>query len=672
MAAAMLGTTLLAGCGGGGGGDAPAPGAPVGTTPGTGTAPGAGTGTTPGTGATPGTGTGTGTGTTPGTGTATPPVTPGGGWLTLTPATASLVAFEGESTPFRITGVSSRTFDKPFNMAVIDSKGVIAPDMTVNAVSQLEYAAELRTAAGLAAGSHTSYLEVRLCEDAASTCSKPLPGSPWFVPVTVNVTPARQRLTLPASIELTVYEGEPAAFNLDAKANWSLPALANLFVVDDSGTLAQNALMAATGPDQYRAQLNTSSVLTPGQYSPELEVRACYDEPRICSKPVTGSPWRVPLKLTVRSGLNLTALSVLPGVAPWSTYNGNAAHTGYVPASFDPANFTRRWNRPERGVTTAHGPAIDNGRVFLITGARFGQWEVVAVNEATGDVAWRYDMGSLHRVNAPAAANGKVYVTSTGHQDSFFWVFDQATGQLVSKTALDSQWPNYQAPTVAGNMVYSNNGYYGGMVKFNSTTNLVEWRNTTLPQVDNWTPSIDANYAYAYLSNAVYAVDLATGNIAFSIANPGSSGYANAPAVVLDGKLGFVVQYGRMFGFDLQARAKIWETNGNIAGHPVLANGIVYSLGENGSQVDARATATGMLQWKSAPLGNASMNVVNERLLVTSNLVFASSSQATVAVDIATRQVVWTYPLGGELAISDRGVLYIVSAGGKVAAINLR
>jgi len=40
-------------------------------------------------------------------------------------------------------------------------------------------------------------------------------------------------------------------------------------------------------------------------------------------------------------------------------------------------------------------------------------------------------MSRLYNVNPPAAANGKVFVTSTGHEDSFLWVFDQATGQLM-------------------------------------------------------------------------------------------------------------------------------------------------------------------------------------------------------------------------------------------------
>lgn len=288
-----------------------------------------------------------------------PPVTPGGTWLTLTPGAVTVSAFEGESTGFRVTGVSSRTFDKPFNMAVIDSKGVVTTDMNITALSQYEYAVDLRTAPTLAVGSHTSYLQVRLCEDLPTVCSKPLPGSPWYVPVTVNVASpaqAQQRLTLmPAALDLVTYQGEPLSFEIVAQfAGASKPV--QLAVVDNAGILAQGAPMNQDGSSVYRARLSTSSVLTPGVHSAALEVHACYDDPRECRSPVSGSPWRVPTQVTVKAGVNLTTLAAIPGVAPWSTYNGNATHSGYVPASFDPASFTRRWNRPRQAPAPGRRP----------------------------------------------------------------------------------------------------------------------------------------------------------------------------------------------------------------------------------------------------------------------------------------------------------------------------
>jgi hypothetical protein len=166
----LVGAAVLSACGGGGG--------DAGSTTPTGTAsptPGTTTGTTPA----PGTGAGTGT--------TAPPVTPGGTWLTLTPSPVSLTVNKGESVAFDITARSSRTIAQNVNVGIIDSAGVITTDVRLNARSQLEYVATLHTAPKQTPGAYTTNLEVRLCEDAPLTCKMPLPGSPWYVPLTVTV-----------------------------------------------------------------------------------------------------------------------------------------------------------------------------------------------------------------------------------------------------------------------------------------------------------------------------------------------------------------------------------------------------------------------------------------------------------------------------------------------------
>ena len=61
-----------------------------------------------------------------------------------------------------------------------------------------------------------------------------------------------------------------------------------------------------------------------------------------------------------------------------------------------------------------------------------------------------------------------------------------------------------------------------------------------------------------------------------------------------------------------------------------------------------------------------------ETIIVTRNLAFVSSAEITQAVDLVTKKVVWSYPQGGKLAISARGVLYIFSDAGALVAVNLR
>lgn len=125
---------------------------------------------------------------------ATPIVTnPEGTWLTFDPAAPSVTQYEGEGVAVTVTATSSRTFTAPMNLAIIDPTGVITTQVSISAASQMAYAASLRTAAGLSVGTHTTTLEVRVCEDAPLTCAKPFPGSPWRVPLTVQVSRRRKR-----------------------------------------------------------------------------------------------------------------------------------------------------------------------------------------------------------------------------------------------------------------------------------------------------------------------------------------------------------------------------------------------------------------------------------------------------------------------------------------------
>jgi len=59
-------------------------------------------------------------------------------------------------------------------------------------------------------------------------------------------------------------------------------------------------------------------------------------------------------------------------------------------------------------------------------------------------------------------------------------------------------------------------------------------------------------------------------------------------------------------------------------------------------------------------------------VLVTKNLLFVSTADATYAVDIASRKQVWSYPVGGALALSSQGILFIAQDQGKLVAIGVK
>jgi hypothetical protein len=640
--AALLAAALVAGCGGGGGSS------------GSGSSTGGSAGAAPGT-------------------SGQPVANASGSWLTLTPGVVALKSYEGESIRFKVSATSSRTFDKPFNVAVVDSKGVVTRDMTLTKISDLQYAVELSTNAA-AAGTYSTDLELRLCEDDPLVCRTPLQGSPWKIPVTLTVataTQAKDRLKFtPAALDLVTYQGESLPFTLSANAVSPFTQPVKVGVVDTNGLLAAPGTMRELPAGQFSTVLNTASTLAAGEHSGSLEVRVCYDDPATCRSPVSGSPWQVPVKLAVKPAGNLTTLSTIASLSPWSTYNGTAGQNPYQPASFDPAAFTRRWNKQAGTGTVMSAPVVEDGRVFVLHSST-NKWELSATSEATGAELWRYDLGVGAGPNPLATGNGKLFVRTTGMGGSFLWAFDQASGQMLAKTLINPSPELHRAPTVIGDSVYMGNST--GFEKFNAATKQIEWRSAILFASGVWTPAVSGGYAYSLHFNSLFAVDTATGSAPFSFQNPAIADTSGvSKSLVVAGNLAVARVGVNLAAIDLQSRTLAWSAANSIVGQHVVADDTLYSLGENGMVLEARAAVTGVLQWKTGWLFGNSVDLEKARLIATSNLVFISSPTKTQAIDRTTHQVVWTYPFGGEVALSDRGVLYIASPGGNLYAINLR
>lgn len=608
------------------------------------------------------------------------PSNPEGAWLSFDPVAPSVSQYEGESVPVAVNATSSRTFSAPFNVAILDSKGVITTRVDLSSLSQLSYRATLRTSPSLSAGSHSTLLEVRVCEDDPRTCARPFPGSPWHLPLSVQVKPkadAAGRLTLSVpSVSVTTYPGEAESFNIEAQLNSELNGrMANIGLFDPASltvTPLSQSTMAQGGRYVFNVSTVTDKVLAAGTYTSDLQLRICQDAVATCELPVAGSPWIIPLTLTVKSAINLSPLQNVEGLGAWTTYQGNAAHTGFAAGSFDVAAFSRRWKiaAPGNYSQPYMSTAIDNGRVFYTRIVSGNRWELVSVSEDSGQIAWVVDMGTLSRVNSPAVGNGRVYVTSTGHQDSFLWVYDQASGALVQKLKMTSQWSRYSAPTVYGTDVYSIDGYHGGLSKYTDRSSSFNWSVPATIQ-DGWAPSTNGRFAYTYSTpdNHLLAFDVADGRLAFSIGEPYnfSTYFTAAPVVLADDQLGIVVS-GSLMAFDLATRKRAWVMSMASSGIPAVGNGTVYAFGANGTVLEAHDPKTGDLLWTSQNLGTESYSSV----IVTRNLAFVSSRSKTLAIDLGTRKVVWSYPLGGNLAISARGVLTILSDVGALAAVNLR
>ena len=180
-----------------------------------------------------------------------------------------------------------------------------------------------------------------------------------------------------------------------------------------------------------------------------------------------------------------------------------------------------------------------------------------------------------------------------------------------------------------------------------------------LPQYAEWTPAVDAQYAYSYVGGpgALFVADRLTGELAFQIndLNYDWHGYDMNLAPMLVGNNVYVIQDGRLINFDVAKRIVSWEFNRAYSGQPSYADGVLYAIASGSLTAIDPETGDELWSW-AAPAADQ----LNSTIIVTDTHIFISSASRTYAVDLATRSGVWSYAAGGHLALG-HNALYIAS-----------
>lgn len=370
--------------------------------------------------------------------------------------------------------------------------------------------------------------------------------------------------------------------------------------------------------------------------------------------------------------LLLIVVASYASAADWPGFQGNPAHTGYVPQSLSTSEFALKWQITAVSGQALNPVAVGEGKIFVSGPTYFGNAGLYAYDAASGASLWHAEYSGLFSVNPPAYANGRVYMQTgkdTGTNAPYLRAYDASTGQVIFQSEFGAQWENYYAPTIVDDVVYVNGGAYGGMYAFSAIDGARKWF-VGLNQYDRWTPAVDANYAYAYTgsySPALSVINRQTGLVAYSISDPNFAwnGWSMDLAPVLGGANDVLaIHDGRLIRFDLGSRVIAWELQRNFSGQPSVAKGVIYAI-DNGA-LTARNQLTGALLWSwSSPAASLS-----GPMIVTDTHVLVSSSSSTYAVNLGTRLSDWSYPVAGKLALADHA-LYIAATNGTLTSIRV-
>jgi len=348
----------------------------------------------------------------------------------------------------------------------------------------------------------------------------------------------------------------------------------------------------------------------------------------------------------------------------WKTHQGNATHTGYTPHILDAEDFSLNWDKEFASSGVLNPVTASGDQVFVSNNVHFGNQEISALDAVTGESQWQLSYPDIHSINAPSFDQGNVYFQTGGHNDSFIRSVNSETGELNFESPYGNQWSRYLAPTIFDGDVYIAGGYYGGVYAFDGTSGAQQWFNAG-PQYDNFTPSVDENYVYAFTTQ-LDIFDRVSGELSKTIAFPDFSwsGYSVGVATMLSPLNNVIInQNGNLVVFNTDAETILWQrVGGGYTGQPSVGNAIVYAIG-NGS-LYAINELSGVNEWI---LGN---HTYQSNIIVTKTHILVGDANNTYAIDKVTQSEDWSYPAAGHLSLSADGTLYI--AGEKLTSVSLK
>ena len=526
-------------------------------------------------------------------------------------------------------------------------------------------------------------------------------GGGGAVAAPVSITPSQYTTSYLAG---TV----PPVIQLVARNTVLISQPVTVVIVDSNGVLLPHGASITqtsnpSGYDSFNVNLTISPTLKPGHYTGNFSVNICYDSQ--CSSQVAGAPFPYPYDITVSTG-NLTALSAWPGIADWSTFQGNAQHTGFVPVTLDPGQFSTRWAWNTGFIANQPmSPIVSAGNMVYFCATTN---DVYALNEADGSAAWTYKSsvqtttaaGSGVAAPVPATAAGVVYAPLLNGMVGL----NAATGAVLFQPPANAL-SELNQPTVNAGTVYAT-GASGQesteLFAFNASSGAPVFSADAGAISYLGLPSFDSSHAYASGGVNLLQINPATAAIQANIAGPATDGgTGNILGQTVVGASGSVIALAgvsiinldgigaSLVDFNTNTQAVSWSHVGGFFSNPAYANGVIYivnsPLGDGQADLEAVSESTGALLW-SWPLpqpANIGATVYNNSFLITNNLAFVSTnltgtplsnvSATTYAIDLGTQQEVWSYPAAGDLALSANGVLYInnILTGGLVA-INVK
>jgi outer membrane protein assembly factor BamB len=329
--------------------------------------------------------------------------------------------------------------------------------------------------------------------------------------------------------------------------------------------------------------------------------------------------------VTTSPALATPAAGSVAGVVPMA--QGGASHDGVMPGP-PPAGTPRLAWQADTGGELYAAPSLSGGLLFV--SSKNGQ--ILAVNAATGEIAWSSELSTYVTRGTPAIADGVVF--AGGGFD--FRAFDAATGKVLWQVPV--QYGGQASPTIAGDFVLVTS-QQGWLYALRRDTGETAWRIPTEGLAFGSVAVMDDNVIFGTDEGIVYNAKLDTGRLNWRTMVTGA--VFATPA--LSGNTVFVTTAsGEVNALDVETGQQRWTANHGSTNSLAISGDLVVVAASDGGVYGLDA-ATGTQRW----LHPAGSNHLTAPVIV-DNLVVIGAGSTLLALDTATGEAVW-YFLAGDI-----------------------
>ncbi len=345
----------------------------------------------------------------------------------------------------------------------------------------------------------------------------------------------------------------------------------------------------------------------------------------------------------------------------WTTYGNGPAHTGYYP-DVVPGTWMPSW-------TTELGPmqqlAIADGRVYATRLTYSEPGWLKAVDESTGALLWTFPSPSIYSTNSPTFDDGHVFIQCGNGSSSQLLRIRADVGLPNWSGTHTVGFERYLAPTVANGRVFLGGGFTGGMYGFRQSDGEQLFFYGGLPLYDLWTPSFYAGTVYTWMPSGLGAHDPETGALRWSIGIDWNwSPSINRTVAMANGRA-FAISSDRLYAIDLSTHTVAWSVFGGFDGTPAVSNGVVFAIADDVDEPFDRVKAYDA--WNGHFLGSyIGTEFLWNQPIVTDDAVIVGSQIRTYVFDRATFQQRWSILAGGYLSLANRRLCIATAGGGRI------